>query len=129
MFLAPLTILPFDERAAWAYGDLRAELERRGTPIGSLDTMITTQRYGAKNFYWAVQWDEGNEFGFYRYGNAPIKEGSVCLINNYGHPHWVINNSNTDRLVLSVGADLNKIKPDIIRSWDLMHSLGRGNNP
>ncbi len=40
MFLAPLTILPFDERAVWAYGDLRAELERRGTPIGSLDTMI-----------------------------------------------------------------------------------------
>jgi len=40
MFLAPLTILPFDDRAAWAYGDLRAELERRGTPIGSLDTMI-----------------------------------------------------------------------------------------
>jgi tRNA(fMet)-specific endonuclease VapC len=24
----------------WAYGELRAELERRGTPIGSLDTMI-----------------------------------------------------------------------------------------
>ena len=40
MFLAPLTLLPFDERAAWAYGDLRAELERRGTPVGSLDTMI-----------------------------------------------------------------------------------------
>jgi tRNA(fMet)-specific endonuclease VapC len=40
MFLAPLTILPFDESAAWAYGDLRADLERCGTPIGSLDTMI-----------------------------------------------------------------------------------------
>lgn len=40
MFLAPLTLLPFDESTAWAYGDLRAELERRGTPIGSLDTMI-----------------------------------------------------------------------------------------
>ena len=40
MFLAPLTILPFDEHASWAYGDLRADLERRGTPIGSLDTMI-----------------------------------------------------------------------------------------
>lgn len=40
MFLAPLTILPFDVRAASAYGDLRAELERRGTPIGSVDTMI-----------------------------------------------------------------------------------------
>lgn len=40
MFLAPLSILPFDEPALWAYGDLRAELERRGTPIGSLDTLI-----------------------------------------------------------------------------------------
>ena len=40
MFLAPLAVLPFDEAAVWAYGDLRADLERRGTPIGSLDTMI-----------------------------------------------------------------------------------------
>ena len=40
MFLAPLTILPFDERAAWADGELHADLERRGTPMGSLDTMI-----------------------------------------------------------------------------------------
>ena len=34
------TILQFDNAAVWAYGDVRAELERRGTPIGSLDTMI-----------------------------------------------------------------------------------------
>ncbi len=40
MFLAPLAVLPFDEAAVWAYGTLRAELERRGSPIGSLDTMI-----------------------------------------------------------------------------------------
>jgi tRNA(fMet)-specific endonuclease VapC len=40
MFLAPLIILPFDEAVIWAYGELRAELERRGTLIGSLDTMI-----------------------------------------------------------------------------------------
>jgi tRNA(fMet)-specific endonuclease VapC len=40
MFLAPLIILPFDEAVIWAYGELGAELERRGTPIGSLDTMI-----------------------------------------------------------------------------------------
>jgi tRNA(fMet)-specific endonuclease VapC len=40
MFMAPLTICPFDESAVWAYGDLRADLERRGTPIGSLDTLI-----------------------------------------------------------------------------------------
>ena len=40
MFLAPLSILPFDAAAVWIYGDLRDDLERRGTPIGSLDTMI-----------------------------------------------------------------------------------------
>ena len=40
MFLAPLIILPFDDAAVWAYGNLRAELERKGTPIGALDTMI-----------------------------------------------------------------------------------------
>ena len=40
MFLAPLIVLPFDEAALWVYGDLRAELERKGTPIGALDTMI-----------------------------------------------------------------------------------------
>ena len=40
MFLAPLVVLPFDDAAAWAYGTVRADLERRGTPIGALDTMI-----------------------------------------------------------------------------------------
>lgn len=40
MFLAPLAILSFDEAALWVYGDLRAELERKGTPIGELETMI-----------------------------------------------------------------------------------------
>ena len=40
MFLAPLTILPFDQKASWIHGDLRAELQKRGTPIGSLDTLI-----------------------------------------------------------------------------------------
>ena len=40
MFLAPLVMLPFDDAAVWAYGTLRAELERRGTPIGALDTLI-----------------------------------------------------------------------------------------
>jgi tRNA(fMet)-specific endonuclease VapC len=40
LFLAPLVVLPFDEAAAWAYGQLRADLERLGTPIGSMDTLI-----------------------------------------------------------------------------------------
>jgi tRNA(fMet)-specific endonuclease VapC len=48
MFLAPLIVLSFDEAAIWAYGELRAELERRGTPIGSLDTMIAAHALSGK---------------------------------------------------------------------------------
>ena len=39
-FLAPLVLADFDAAAAAVYGDTRAYLERKGTPIGSLDTMI-----------------------------------------------------------------------------------------
>lgn len=39
-FLAPLVIVNFDAAAATAYGNVRALLERNGTPIGSLDTLI-----------------------------------------------------------------------------------------
>lgn len=39
-FLAPLDILDFDEQAMRAYGPLRANLERAGTPIGALDLLI-----------------------------------------------------------------------------------------
>jgi tRNA(fMet)-specific endonuclease VapC len=48
MFLAPLTIMPFDTQAVWAYGNLRADLERRGTPIGSLDTLIAAHALSQK---------------------------------------------------------------------------------
>jgi tRNA(fMet)-specific endonuclease VapC len=39
-FLSPLEIAVFDTDAAFSYGQIRAELERKGTPIGSLDTLI-----------------------------------------------------------------------------------------
>jgi tRNA(fMet)-specific endonuclease VapC len=39
-FLAPLEIAAFDAGVFWHYGDIRAELEWRGQPIGSLDTLI-----------------------------------------------------------------------------------------
>ena len=42
MFLAPLDVMPFDISAIWQYGELRAGLERRGQPIGALDTMIAS---------------------------------------------------------------------------------------
>lgn len=48
MFLAPLEILPFDAAAVWVYGDLRADLERRGEPIGSLDTLIAAHALSQK---------------------------------------------------------------------------------
>ena len=39
-FLLPLTIVDFDAGAAKMYGKVRAILEKQGTPIGSLDTLI-----------------------------------------------------------------------------------------
>ena len=39
-FLAPLSILPFGAAAASEYGAIRAELQRKGTPIGPLDMLI-----------------------------------------------------------------------------------------
>jgi tRNA(fMet)-specific endonuclease VapC len=39
-FLLPLEIAEFDQKAATIYGVVRATLEKEGTPIGSLDTLI-----------------------------------------------------------------------------------------
>ena len=39
-FIAPLVILPYGDEAARYYGELRAYLEKQGTPIGSLDMLI-----------------------------------------------------------------------------------------
>ena len=40
MFLANMEIMGFDVEAADCYGKIRADLEKKGTPIGSLDMMI-----------------------------------------------------------------------------------------
>ena len=39
-FLLPLQIVDFNRAAADTYGTVRAMLEKKGTPIGSLDTLI-----------------------------------------------------------------------------------------
>lgn len=39
-FLSPLTILPFAPSAAQHYGEIRAQLERDGTPVGAMDLLI-----------------------------------------------------------------------------------------
>ncbi len=40
LFLHPYATLPFDDPAARIYGQIRAQLERAGTPIGPLDLQI-----------------------------------------------------------------------------------------
>jgi len=42
-FLRPLTLIDFTSEDAVAYAAVRAKLERAGTPIGPLDTLIASQ--------------------------------------------------------------------------------------
>ena len=39
-FIVPLEIADFDEKAADEYGKVRAKLEKKGQPIGSMDMLI-----------------------------------------------------------------------------------------
>lgn len=39
-FIIPLEVVSYDEAAAHVYGDIRATLEKSGTPIGSMDMLI-----------------------------------------------------------------------------------------
>ncbi|HEX3395634.1 MAG TPA: PIN domain-containing protein [Steroidobacteraceae bacterium] len=47
-FLRPLTVLEFTSQDAATYAQLRAGLERKGTPIGPLDSLIAAQALGRK---------------------------------------------------------------------------------
>ncbi len=40
LFLSPITVLEFDSYAAEEYGRIRAELEKKGMPIGPMDMLI-----------------------------------------------------------------------------------------
>ena len=40
LFLAPLAVLPFDDRCIWTYAQVRTLLEDKGQPIGAMDMMI-----------------------------------------------------------------------------------------
>lgn len=42
-FLLPLEIVPFDEKSTQTYGNIRAELERKGIIIGAMDSLIASQ--------------------------------------------------------------------------------------
>jgi tRNA(fMet)-specific endonuclease VapC len=47
-FLRPLSVLEFTSADAAAYAQVRAKLERAGTPIGPLDTLIAAQAVARK---------------------------------------------------------------------------------
>ena len=47
-FLGPLAVVEFTSADATAYAHLRAKLERAGTPIGPLDTLIAAQAVSSK---------------------------------------------------------------------------------
>ena len=40
MFLAEITVLPFDAEAAYDYGEIREDLQRKGELIGANDLLI-----------------------------------------------------------------------------------------
>jgi len=42
-FLVPLDIIPFSDKAAIAYGDVRAALEKKGRIIGPYDLLLASQ--------------------------------------------------------------------------------------
>lgn len=41
-FLVPLEIIPFDQRAAYHYGEIRTFLEKKGIVIGAMDMLIAS---------------------------------------------------------------------------------------
>jgi tRNA(fMet)-specific endonuclease VapC len=47
-FLRPLALIEFTSDDAMAYAKVRARLERAGTPIGPLDTLIASQALARK---------------------------------------------------------------------------------
>ena len=39
-FLSPLEIVPYDDKAAVVYGQIRTQLERKGAVVGAMDMLI-----------------------------------------------------------------------------------------
>ena len=68
MLLANIDILDFDVDAAVCYGKIRADLEKRGTPIGPLDMMIAGH---AKSLGYTLV--TNNEKEFSRVSNLKIE--------------------------------------------------------
>jgi tRNA(fMet)-specific endonuclease VapC len=71
-FCAALEIAPFDDRAAAMYGQVRAQLEQAGQPIGPLDMLIASHAL-ALNMTLATS----NEREFRRVANLRIENWRI----------------------------------------------------
>jgi len=67
--------------------------------------------------YVAIKWPTGAELGFLDWGNVPIQETDVFLINNYKYPHWALNNGEENRIVLDIGCNLESIQDLVKKSF------------
>jgi tRNA(fMet)-specific endonuclease VapC len=47
-FLTPMEVAPFNDLAAFFYGEIRAFLEKKGQPIGSMDLLIAAHAKSLK---------------------------------------------------------------------------------
>jgi tRNA(fMet)-specific endonuclease VapC len=67
-FLRPLTLVDFTSEDAIAYAAIRAKLERSGTPIGPLDTLIAAQAIARR-----LTLVSNNERGFRRVAGLQVE--------------------------------------------------------
>lgn len=72
-FLAPLEVAPLGADTFWHYGSLRASLEQRGLPIGSLDTLIAAHALSLK-----VTLDTNNAAEFSRVDGLRLENWVSC---------------------------------------------------
>lgn len=66
-FILPLEVFEFDMKASIEYGFIRSDLEKRGTPIGPLDTLIAAH---VKSLNFTLVTNNVKEFD--RIGNLKI---------------------------------------------------------
>ena len=70
--LKTLQVVPFDDAAAESYGTIRADLERRGSQIGPLDTLIAGH---AHSLGWTLVTHNTREFK--RVSSLPVEDWLV----------------------------------------------------
>lgn len=80
----------------------------------------TDGKFGLERIYIPLKWPVGCEFGVYNFGNMPVKERELWLIDQYTHIHWALNRSEEPRVVLGISCKLQKIENLIISSFEKM---------